>query len=930
MEGDTKKPPPFFCPACGQKHRAPIDNLLANPGAVLRVSCSGCTKRLAVSLNADGTLACTLASDTTADVTAPAPEAAPAPKAQKASKSSGRDKGGSRGKKGKRSSSASSTAVPAPASSDTAVGKSTAPLQADAAAAVDEDGDPAPVAGSEFEEGEHVGRYLIEHAIAAGGTSVVYRAFDPTTNRTVALKILKKGLADAMRERFLREIEVQANIRHQNIMPVFDRGALPDGRPFFTMELLYRPITLEEIADRRLQGTLTKTASLRPLQELEGLVKSVLVPVAEGIYVANVENGVIHRDLKPGNVLVDSRTLRPYVIDFGICHVLEKKGAAGHAVVAPTTEDAGIVGTPRFLAPEQVTGAVHARTDVWGLGSLLRYAVTGEPPIAGAASITRAELGRRLAQLREARTSAERRNETSKLELIDEKLARLEEPDLRTIDDIFRDARDARYASLPVSTPSPVAAVINKAMAASPTDRYVNARQLVADLSSWLEGGSVRALREVGGKAAAVESARRAVQRHLVTALVAVLGIAAGYLIGRVLAGTPQSPPSSRVADVENDVESLEGHLDRIRLALAARRFAPLEQRLLFETLAERQHAFEKRLGGEPDAPRVRSVRDRMRFVTNRFAPALLFVDLPEGVTAEARCRLAGFETSTTLAPGPNRLAPGLYDVDIQPGDIRIPLAVPMLVRESSLDAQPDNEPAWSTLRLPTAPASVPRDLVLVAGGRVQARDVPFGPASPAEDVAPFFLGRAEVTNQDYAAWLRTLPPEERAERAPLTGITVGPEDGGVQVTNGADLRPVVGIRPTDARAYAAWRAERDGQPWRLPTEAEWVLAAGGALGYTLPGGLAGERDDAHLIPPLADAGGHTRDISPYGARGMLGNAREMVTPSIRTSTEGDVVVKGAGVGEAPDAGAIYAWRVLGAGDREPSTGLRLARNLTR
>ena len=67
-----------------------------------------------------------------------------------------------------------------------------------------------------------------------------------------------------------------------------------------------------------------------------------------------------------------------------------------------------------------------------------------------------------------------------------------------------------------------------------------------------------------------------------------------------------------------------------------------------------------------------------------------------------------------------------------------------------------------------------------------------------------------------------------------------------------------------------------------------------------------------------------------YGARGMLGNAREMVTPSIRTSTEGDVVVKGAGVGEAPDAGAIYAWRVLGAGDREPSTGLRLARNLTR
>ncbi|MGE0192034.1 MAG: bifunctional serine/threonine-protein kinase/formylglycine-generating enzyme family protein [Planctomycetota bacterium] len=965
MEGDTKKPPPFFCPSCGQKHRAPIDNLVANPGAVLRVACSACTKPLAVTLNADGSLACVLveegaappdppAASTPAATTAAAPAAtastsgAPTPSAPRSTR---RGKGGkdrSAGpkrdapvRKGKRSTAGRKTAAPLPASQDSAAAQASAP-ESPAVPAPAGPGAPKPartppapaddvpaVAGAEFAEGDHVGRYLIEHAIAEGGTSVVYRAFDPTTNRTVALKVLKTGLSDAMRERFLREIEVQANIRHQNIMPVFDRGALPDGRPFFTMELLYRPITLEEIADRRLDGTLSKTASLRPLLELEGLVKAVLVPVSEGVYVANVENGVIHRDLKPGNVLVDSRTLRPYVIDFGICHALEKKGAAGKAVVAPTTEDAGVVGTPRFLAPEQVTGSVHARTDVWGLGALLRYAVTGEPPIAGAASITRAELGRRLAQLREARASAERKGEEGKIELIEEKLARLEEPGLRTIDDIFRDARDARYTPLPVSTPSPVVAVINKSMAANPTDRYVNARQLVADLSSWLEGGSVRALREVGGKAAAVESARRALQRHLMTAVVALVGLVGGFFVGKLVAGAPQAAPSTRVADVEVDVESLERHLERMRLALAADRLTPLEQRLLFETLAERQRAFQTRLGGEPDVPRVRSVRERMQFVTNRFAPALVFVDLPEGAKAQARCRLVGFEGAVELAAGPNRLPPGLYDVDVQPGDIRIPLSVPLLVRESSLEAQPDKEPAWTTLRLPVTPSSIPRDVVLVAGGRVKARDLPFGPASPEEAVEPFFLGRAEVTNLDYATWLRALAPEARAKHAPLVGITVGPEDGGVQVTTGADSRPVVGIRPSDARAYAAWRAERDGVPWRLPTEAEWVLAAGGALGYTLPGGLAGEREDAHLIPPLADAGGHARDISPYGARGMLGNAREMVTPSIRTAAEGDVIVKGAGVGEAPDAGAIHAWRVLGVEDREPATGLRLARDLT-
>ena len=94
-------------------------------------------------------------------------------------------------------------------------------------------------------------------------------------------------------------------------MPVFDRGELPDGRPYFTMELLYTPWTLQDIVERRDAGTLARYTTLKPLMEIERLVQDVLIPVADGIYVANVENGVVHRDLKPGNVLVDSRTLRP-------------------------------------------------------------------------------------------------------------------------------------------------------------------------------------------------------------------------------------------------------------------------------------------------------------------------------------------------------------------------------------------------------------------------------------------------------------------------------------------------------------------------------------------------------------------------------------------------------------------------------------------
>ena len=114
-----------------------------------------------------------------------------------------------------------------------------------------EEADPAIVA--EFAQGTVVGRYTLEEAVGQGGTGTVYRAFDPTTNRYVALKFLGKDQSDAMRTRFLREIEVQANLKHPNLMPVFDRGE-HEGRPYFTMELLYKPFTLTEIVEMGRDG----------------------------------------------------------------------------------------------------------------------------------------------------------------------------------------------------------------------------------------------------------------------------------------------------------------------------------------------------------------------------------------------------------------------------------------------------------------------------------------------------------------------------------------------------------------------------------------------------------------------------------------------------------------------------------------------------
>ena len=105
-------------------------------------------------------------------------------------------------------------------------------------------------------------------------------------------------------------------------------------------------------------------------------------------------------------------------------------------------------------------------------------------------------------------------------------------------------------------------------------------------------------------------------------------------------------------------------------------------------------------------------------------------------------------------------------------------------------------------------------------------------------------------------------------------------------------------------------------------------MAAGGGLGYGLANGAQGFLDDAQFAAPLHRAGGHPKDISPYGVQGLLGNAREMVTPTLDDLPEGSVIVKGAGIGDEPDAGAIYAMRSLAADAHHVATGFRLVREV--
>jgi len=200
-------------------------------------------------------------------------------------------------------------------------------------------------------------RYEVRERLGQGGTAVVYRAWDRELKRTVALKVLSEGMgfSEIARQRFRREAQTAASLAHPNVVTVYDAGE-EAGRLYLVMELV--------------EGQPFRTAGdLRPRVAL-------LEKAARGVAAAH-EGGVVHRDLKPGNILVTASG-EPKVGDFGLAHL------AGSA--AGLTRTGAVLGTPLYMAPEQVEGRsedITPRTDVYALGAILYEILTGRPPHVG-------------------------------------------------------------------------------------------------------------------------------------------------------------------------------------------------------------------------------------------------------------------------------------------------------------------------------------------------------------------------------------------------------------------------------------------------------------------------------------------------------------------------------------------------------------------
>jgi protein kinase-like protein len=202
--------------------------------------------------------------------------------------------------------------------------------------------------------------YRIEALIGQGGMGVVYRAFDLRLKRTVALKLMASdlGLDARFRERFSRESELAMSLEHPNVVPIHDAGEI-DGRLYLAM--------------RDVEG-----ADLRALLRAEGplgVARAVAIcaQIAAAVDAAHAK-GLVHRDVKPSNVLLDSSE-HVYLADFGLTRRFDEEG------VAPG--ESRSLGTPAYLAPEQIEGGpVDGRVDVYSLACLLYECLTAEPPFA--------------------------------------------------------------------------------------------------------------------------------------------------------------------------------------------------------------------------------------------------------------------------------------------------------------------------------------------------------------------------------------------------------------------------------------------------------------------------------------------------------------------------------------------------------------------
>jgi len=354
-----------------------------------------------------------------------------------------------------------------------------------------------------------LGDYELLEEIGRGGQGVVFRARQKSLNRVVALKVISLGqwASKAHLKRFRLEAEAAAKLEHPGIVPIHEVGER-DGSCYFSMKFVEG-------------GQLDEVVRQTPISIRQAV--ELIAKVARTVHYAH-EHRILHRDIKPGNILLDAKG-EPHLTDFGLARLIESESSV--------TQTLDILGTPSYMAPEQAVGnnaAVSSATDVYGLGAVFYQLLTGNPPFAGGTTY-----------------------ETIKL---------LENTE----------ARPPRLLNPKVDRD--LSTICLKCLEKDPKRRYSSALALVEDLEHWLNHEPIQA-RHTGIFARGRKWVRRNPTSALLAASLMALAAAAGWILwksefmARPLANGIAVLPFENLSDDKSDASFVDGMQDDVLTKLA-------------------------------------------------------------------------------------------------------------------------------------------------------------------------------------------------------------------------------------------------------------------------------------------------------------------------------------------------------------------------